>query len=71
MWPLRHLLETQAPTSRAGKTLARWAGDLDFVELCTSIEIPYANAREFALSADDWRSFGARRRLGAFVRYFR
>lgn len=30
-----------------GKTLARWAGDLDFVELSTSIEIPYANAREF------------------------
>ena len=53
-----------------GKTLARWAGDLDFVELSTSIEIPYANAREFTFSADDWRSFG-RTVARAFVRYFR
>ncbi len=53
-----------------GKPLARWAGDLDFVELSTSIEIPYANAREFTFSAGDWRSFG-RTIARAFVRYFR
>ena len=41
-----------------GQTLAQWAGDLPFAELATSMEIPYANVRDFTLTADACRSFG-------------
>ena len=41
-----------------GQTLAQWAGDLPFAELVTSMEIPYANVRDFTLTADACRSFG-------------
>lgn len=41
-----------------GQTLAQWSGDLTTTLLATSIEIPYANTRDFTFCANSWRSFG-------------
>jgi Zinc carboxypeptidase len=41
-----------------GKPLARWATELEYVKLAASIEIPYANSRDFTFTSKDWRTFG-------------
>jgi hypothetical protein len=40
------------------KSCKRWASELDDVKLATTFEIPYANARGCAVTADSARAFG-------------
>ncbi|MBT3604882.1 MAG: peptidase M14 [Candidatus Latescibacteria bacterium] len=42
----------------AGKSFARWAGDLPSTRLASSLEFPYANVKEQDITADNAREFG-------------
>jgi len=53
---------------RGGKSCSRWAAGLEGVTLATTIEIPYANVRGRAVTADTARAFG-RHLAEALCRY--
>jgi len=42
-----------------GRTLARWAADLDYVKTALSIEIPYANMRDTTFNVKSMHELGA------------
>jgi hypothetical protein len=42
----------------AGKSSSRWASELDGIQLVTSFEIPYANARGIAVTQESAKTFG-------------
>jgi len=44
---------------KAGKSCSRWAGELEGIDLATTIEIPYANAGKTTISPKLARAFGA------------
>lgn len=42
----------------AGKSFARWAGELSSMKLTSSIEFPYANVKDKDITTDNARAFG-------------
>jgi hypothetical protein len=44
---------------KAGKSCSRWAGELKGIDLATTIETPYANARKVTITPKLARAFGA------------
>jgi len=44
---------------KAGKSCARWAGELKGIDLATTIEVPYANAGKVTITPKLARAFGA------------
>ena len=44
---------------KAGKSFARWAGELKGIDLATTIEVPYANAGKVTITPKLARAFGA------------
>jgi len=44
---------------KAGKSCARWASESKGVDLATTIEVPYANARKTTITPKSARAFGA------------